>query len=293
MKPLYRKILPTPESSFTLNEFQLPYFDVPWHAHPELELIYVKQSGGMRYVGDSVEPFEAGDIALLGSHLPHCWLNAPLENCAGKNFDTDYVVVQFRYEFLGADFFLKPEMLPIQQLFREASQGILLEGEIRQHLSAEIASLFALGGLERLLKLLDILRKIAYTSEKRVLSSAGFVQSAKSGQDQFIDKVHQYVMRHFKEPITLQDLSKLTGLTPTSFCRSFKRMMKKPFFEYLKAFRVGYACRLLHETDFSISQIGYESGFNSLSLFHRQFLELKKMTPSQYRKNAGEVGKLT
>jgi AraC-like DNA-binding protein len=280
MKPLLRKILATPDSSFSLNEYQLPYFDVPWHAHPEFEIILVNASSGMRYVGDSTEPFETGDLALLGAHLPHCWLNEHAANHRG----THYMTVDFRYDFLGHEFFQQPERMGVNALLRRAAQGLVFEGPEKQHLAQAVRALFQLSALERLLKLLDILRLMAQAAQARQLSSAGFLRTAQLGEDQHIDRVHRYVMAYFKQPITLEAVAKIAGMAPTSFCRYFKRIMKKTFFEYLKEFRIGYACRLLQETDFQISQVGYESGYNSISLFYKHFQEVKRTTPTDFRR---------
>lgn len=252
MKPLLRKILSTPDSSFSLHEYHLDHFDVPWHAHPEFELILVNRSSGIRYVGDSTEPFEAGDLALLGAHLPHCWLN---ENENG-NGGTHYTTVHFRPDFLGAEFFHQPELVGVQALLRRAAQGVVFEGPEKQLLASEIPALIRLSSLERLLKLLDILRQMSQAKQTRALSSTGFLRTAQLGDEKHIDRVHRYVMASFKQPIKLEKMAQITGMAPTSFCRYFKRIMKKSFFDYLKEFRIGYACRLLQETDFQISQVG-------------------------------------
>ena len=282
-KPLYRKILPTPDNSFTVSEFKIPYFDVPWHLHPEYEIILVRKSKGTRYVGDSIEPFFEGDIALLGAHLPHCWLNAPLEKCAKKDFGTHYIVLQFRYDFLGNHFFDIPEMGQIKEMLNSAMQGILFEGPEKSKLEQAIMELTQLEPVNRLLKFLELLKKMSHYPQTRLLSSPGFVKAHQSTRDPLSDKVHRYVMGNFKRNISLEEMGNLTNLTPTSFCRYFKRIMKKTFFTYLKEFRIGYACKLLIETDLSVAQIGYESGYNNLSLFHKQFKAIKKITPSAFR----------
>lgn len=46
-----------------------------WHFHEELELVYIIKSTGTRFVGDSIEKFEAGEVVLIGKNVPHMWLN--------------------------------------------------------------------------------------------------------------------------------------------------------------------------------------------------------------------------
>jgi AraC-like DNA-binding protein len=72
-------------------------------------------------------------------------------------------------------------------------------------------------------------------------------------------------------------------MSEIAFCRYFKSRTGKPFFIFLNDIRIGYACRLLQESNRSIMEICYESGFNNLSHFNRQFKEHIKDTPQQYR----------
>ncbi len=49
--------------------------------------------------------------------------------------------------------------------------------------------------------------------------------------------------------------------------------------------RIGYACSQLQETNKPVLDICYESGYNTMTNFHKQFLKFKKFTPLQYRKH--------
>ena len=57
-----------------------------------------------------------------------------------------------------------------------------------------------------------------------------------------------------------------------------------PFKDYLVNVRVGYACKWLAEGSINISEIAYESGFENISNFNRQFKKIKGVTPSQFQK---------
>lgn len=80
----------------------------------------------------------------------------------------------------------------------------------------------------------------------------------------------------------------LVGLTPTAFCRYFKKRTKKTFVEYLNDMRIGHAKKLLIEGNLKISTISSEAGFNNLSNFIGQFKKTTNMLPSEYQKKYKE-----
>ncbi|HMH32420.1 MAG TPA: AraC family transcriptional regulator, partial [Puia sp.] len=67
-----------------------------------------------------------------------------------------------------------------------------------------------------------------------------------------------------------------------AFCKYFKMRTKKTFSFFLNEVKVSYACRLLAEGNLNVLQICYESGYNNLSNFNRQFKRITKMTPTAY-----------
>ncbi|HWV65095.1 MAG TPA: hypothetical protein VN105_04545, partial [Chitinophaga sp.] len=71
MKPILIKVGAFADNQITIIERSDPYFNTPFHFHPECELVYVTESHGKRIVGDSIESFEEGDMVFLGPHIPH------------------------------------------------------------------------------------------------------------------------------------------------------------------------------------------------------------------------------
>ena len=60
-----------------ITKKEIPCLDSSWHYHPQYELLYISQSHGIRFVGDSVSQFSPGDLVLVGPYLPHLWRNDP------------------------------------------------------------------------------------------------------------------------------------------------------------------------------------------------------------------------
>jgi AraC-like DNA-binding protein len=95
--------------------------------------------------------------------------------------------------------------------------------------------------------------------------------------------INEYVYRNFKEPIRINDIATIANMTVTSFCRYFKSRTLKTFVRFLNEVRISYACRLLNNGNYTITDACFESGFNSLSYFNRQFKAIMKMAPRKYR----------
>ena len=92
-----------------------------------------------------------------------------------------------------------------------------------------------------------------------------------------------YIINHFREKVTLEDVAKYVGLTPTYASAVFKKEMDTNFKKYLNDLRFSYAKKLLTCSDMSVTQICGECGFEDYPNFIRRFRERFGMSPSQVR----------
>ena len=279
MKPLFRKIIQASGSSFSFVEESPPLFETPWHFHPEFELILIENSTGKRFMGDNIAEFDAAELVLIGPNLPHFWRND--EGCDLTSARA--YVVHFGADFLGDTYFQLPELLPVRKLLESAQTGLKILGQTNAQASNLIRRLPSLKAFERLMQLQQILYTLAMSPEREPLSSPGFVESFQATRHERISQVYEYVMYNFRQKITLQDVASVASMSEVGFCRYFKKSTGKPFFSFLNEIRIGYACRLLIESSQNVTQVSYESGFNNLAHFNRQFKLITTQTPQQYR----------
>lgn len=101
-----------------------------------------------------------------------------------------------------------------------------------------------------------------------------------------IRKVMSYVEEHYKENISLQDVSDLLGIGKEYFCRFFKKNMGISFLQYLNEVRLSHIYQGLMDTDLPIAELMEENGFSNQKLFNRSFKELYGCTPSSVRKTS-------
>ena len=267
--------------SFACREFDKPRFTSPWHFHPEIELTSIVEGSGHRFVGDSIEQFDPGDLVLLGTNLPHYWRSS--DNPAPNRSRAHSLFIQFRPDFLGDRFFSAPELQPVTALLDRAGRGLHFTGPTRDRVAAAIQGMRSLPGPARIASLLDVLHDLACSSESRVLSSPGFSPDLDRLSADRIARCHRYVFDNLDGNIRLDQAARAAGLCPSAFCRYFRRSTGKRFFDVVNELRISRACRLLVETELSVTDICYAAGFSSLSNFNRHFRSRRGVTPRQFR----------
>ncbi len=95
----------------------------------------------------------------------------------------------------------------------------------------------------------------------------------------------QFIRDHYTSKLTLTDIAQSANISTAECCRIFKRNMNVSPIEFLINYRVGQSVRLLIDTEKSISEIAYLSGFGSSSYYTQRFRKLIQCTPMEYRRN--------
>jgi AraC-like DNA-binding protein len=282
MKALQKSPI-SPDRAFECKFISSPYFDPNWHFHSEYQLFVVLKGTGTRFIGDHVHPFKPGDLVLTGPNLPHLWRSDPEYFEGDRERWTEGIVIYFSKDFFGNQFLQKLEMVQVRNLLTKAESGISFQGRTSETAKRMMRELVHKKDFESVLHMLNILRLLAETDEYSVLAHPGYSNSLKESDTERMNKVHAYVMKNFREKITLEEVAALANMTTSSFSRYFKTHANKTFSEFLTSIRIGYSCKLLMEKKIKITQACYDSGFNTLSNFNRQFKAFTQCSPLQYR----------
>ena len=97
----------------------------------------------------------------------------------------------------------------------------------------------------------------------------------------------QYIQNHYSEPISLETVSEVVGLSPAYFSTLFKKYEKEGFAKYLMNVRIEQAKIILRETNMSISEVCKKVGYNDLKHFNQTFDKMTGVKPATYRKLYG------
>ncbi len=282
-KPHLLKVIPPIRQSIVVKGDEIVWNN-PWHFHPEVELIYCIKGRGTNFIGNSISAIEEGELLLIGKNLPHT-----------RQRDSDFyqrnpgevpesIVLQFREEFLGKDFFSIDEFRPVAALLARALRGLKFNGSAHPKVLEKLFALRSCEPADAVIELLSLLNILSRSQDFVYLNPLPYATEVSEEVTHKINQVYRYTIDNFREQISLKDVTALTHHSVSAFCRYFKTHTRKSYFHYLSEVRIAYACKLLMEGNLDISEVCYASGFNNFSNFHKQFRKIVQLSPGEYRK---------
>jgi AraC-type DNA-binding domain-containing proteins len=261
------------------------YFKYPWHTHTEYEIVYIIKSTGKRFTGNTIESYSDGDLVLLGSFLPHMYRSDDVYYQNDPNYRVYAIILQFAKDLFSHAIQNYPEFHKIKLLLKEAKYGVYFNKSSNDAIRKEMHRALELKDLDLIIQCIKILSLMGDTKEKRLLSDENIENETRYQNDDVrLTKILEFLNDKYSHPLSLKEISDFSGMNETAFCRYFKEKTSKSCFQYINELRVTYACKLLLEGKMSVSQVCYESGFNNISNFNRQFKNITHYSPSEYLK---------
>jgi AraC-like DNA-binding protein len=251
-----------------------------WHYHDEYELHLITASSGKAFVGDWIGQFQPGHLVLTGPRLPHNWVSMDLPDEGVAERD---LVIQFPHAPMEEASRHVPEMRAVLPLLERAKHGIEffdLGPQAVQHWQQVKSS----QGLARFGAFCAFMGVLAQCKDYRLLSNAQ-IQSVDN--DAQLDQINAILVRitdKLAEPLSAATLAEELGMTESRFSRFFRRATGNTFTDFVNHVRINRACQFLMESDRQITTIAYDVGFNNIANFNRRFLDIKGMTPREFRR---------
>ncbi len=253
-----------------------------WHYHDEYELHLITATSGKAFVGDWLGPFYPGHLVLCGPRLPHNWisLDVPTEGVAERD-----LVIQFAHQPIQHAAEQISELREVLPLLERASHGIEFF-EMGERAHAQWLRIKASRGLQRFAAFCDLLNDLAHCTDYRLLSN---VQLQGAGDEVQLDQINAIVDRitgDLAQPLSLSDMAHELGMSDSRFSRFFRTTTGNHFTDFVNRIRINRASQLLMETPRKVQDICFEVGFNNVANFNRRFLEIRGMTPSEFRRQS-------
>ncbi|MCC7507686.1 MAG: helix-turn-helix domain-containing protein [Saprospiraceae bacterium] len=281
---IYREITPLKEHNvFVVLDSVSNGFDYPIHNHPEYELNFVAGISGSRTVGDSTERYADFDLVLLGPYLYHKWDGDAALLASGQAYRV--ITIQFGMDLFNAHLMQKERFYKIRKLLQDSRRGIRFSAKTIQEAMPLMLSLTEDKGFANVIEFLSLLDLLSRSDDVAFLASEGFTPQAVRTDNNRIQIAYAYILRNFANAnMKIGDLAALVNMSESAFSHFFQKYTNKSFTQFLIDVRVGHACKLLLDTDETINQICYQSGFNNLANFNRLFRKYRNCTPHEYRR---------
>ncbi len=247
-------------------------YDVDWHSvphsHTYTELFFITGGKGKFLIQDQVYPVDVNNIVIINPKVPHteASINAqPLEyivlGISGVELSGHGIS---NGQFCILDSFQSKELSTcIRNILREMEQKNTGYEDVCQ------------AYMEILI--IRLMRAIAMFTQSESRADSGCRQCT---------IVKRYIDQHFKESLTLDQLSEAAHMNKYYLSHAFKREYGISPINYLISCRIEESKNLLTETDISISQIALILGFSSSSYFSQVFHKAQGISPMDYRQKS-------
>lgn len=236
----------------------------PMHLHDPVEIVCMVKGNVKMTVDGRTQMLGAGDMAICFPVVPHSYDEVSQDAQGLSLIFTPETMPEFTHTFRT--------MRPEKPFLCAESKASELEA-------------IALKLLELETEESDVMRKaymhvfLAHLMQCLPLVSAERV----SGETSLPYQVLHYISEHFTEPISLESIAHVMGVSRIHLSHIFSQQLNVNFRHYVNTLRVDLACRLLREEQHPISQIIGMCGYDNPRTFHRAFQTQWKMTPTQFR----------
>lgn len=258
-------------------------FTYPIHNHSVYELNFVENAKGVRrIVGDSQEVIGDYDLCLITSpNLEHVW-----EQNECHSDDIREITVQFDFSMSDETLFGRNPYASITRMMQEAKKGLSFPLQAIMKVYGMLDTLSSVkDGFYAVQQFLTILYELSRCENARTLASSSYAKVTVEDDSRRILKVKNFISKNYMDELRLPELASLAGMSSSAFSRFFKLHTGRNISEYIIDLRLGYAARMLVDTAKSISEIGFDCGFNNLSNFNRLFKKKKGCSPSEFRES--------
>lgn len=281
-KYISREVTPLNEKTDSMLVFDRHKedFNCPLHYHPEYELNFICNcKNAVRIVGDSIESIGDYDLCLVGPNLYHDWQKGKCEVVSSsREITTQFVASLFPRDLLDKDI-----LKPVTDLLKRSEHGVLFTPETAQAIEPMMSEMAHSTGFEAYLIFQRLMYELAISPNQRLLSSESFQTDNSVSTDARMERIHSYMMQNYGQKIMLSDVADSINMSPISVTRLIKQRTGKSFIDFLNEIRLGFATRMMVDSDKNISEICFSCGFNNISNFNRIFKKRQGITPTEFR----------
>jgi AraC-like DNA-binding protein len=248
-----------------------------WHYHPEIELVYVEASNGIRHVGKNISDFKESDLLLIGSNVPHLNFDYRIQT------ECKQLVLQMRENFLQDLIVPIPEFENIKQLLDRSYLGLSFSGETKKIVVDKLHSIKDENSFISFIGLIEILQILANSAEVKELNSEDTRIKWFLNDKIRMGTIYDYIHENYDKKTNVNEIAEMVSLSTPAFCRYFKKQTNMTFTDFVNNYRINQAKLLLLQNS-CVTEVCFQVGFESLSYFNKLFKKYIGETPSAFKK---------
>ena len=261
---------------------------IPSHTHDFVELVFVVEGDASHVMAGHTYRLRPGDVFVLEPSAYHSYIGS-------EHAETEVINVLFEPRFLKDELEVLMRLPSFVNFFyflpfmrRNASFAPYqpLEGEAMERIRDHLTTIeeeyngqregYQLIVKTRWIECLVWLSRYLRVEEP---SSPGAAED-----EDWIRTARLFVEEHYAQPLSLAQISKLCGMSVSTFTAKFKEATGQSFLEYKQSVQIRHACALLADTGRKVLDIALETGFNDISFFNKVFRKHTGVSPSEYRR---------
>lgn len=249
-------------------------YNMPFHWHREWELIRILAGSLRLYLDDEEILAKEGEVVFINEGVIHAGIPQDcIYECVVFDLTPLLMHTDSCREYIRQ---ISGHKIQVQNHFTKKDRSLI---RVASHLfrstrkKAPGSQLITMGSLYELLGIIF---------QKHYYDTVHGSTSRSQQKMKVLKPVLEYIDTAYASQITLEDLSKIAGMSPKYFCRYFQAVIHRTPVDYLNYYRIERACFLFSTTDASVTDIAYQCGFNDSSYFVKTFKKYKGITPKQY-----------
>ncbi|WP_312090003.1 AraC family transcriptional regulator [Chryseobacterium sp.] len=248
-----------------------------WHYHPEIELVYVEASKGIRHVGKNISDFEESDLLLIGSNVPHLNFDYKIQT------ECRQLVLQMRENFFHEVIMPVPEFEGIKELLERSYLGLSFFGETKEMVVKKLIQIKNEDSFNSFISLIEILQILSKSNDFKELNTEDTRVKWFFNDKIRMGTIYDYIHENYDKNPNVNVIAEDVNLSTPAFCRYFKKQTNMTFTDFVNNYRINQAKLLLLQNE-SITDVCFHVGFESLSYFNKLFKKYIGETPSAFKK---------
>lgn len=276
--------IPVPhDHSIMVQEEVLPHFYTYLHRHAEIQITWIQKGEGTLLAGNNMHVFREGEIYMIGANLPHLFKSDPAYFLPDNDMEVRAITIFFNPSGKLSALFALPELKNVLAFISQHPSGFKVPDTMYADMVKKITTIQHTGSAEQLYRFIELLNVLTTIHDPQPLSSGSYAFSMTDPEGMRIASVYNYIMQNYASPLSLEDVAMQAHLTPTAFCRYFKKHTRHTLVNFINKVRINEACKMLVNGQAkSIATIAYSCGFNSITNFNYVFKSITGVSPRDY-----------